>query len=71
MMPLVALWPLRQFFAKLFRQLRRVSELTVVNVDILCDDGFYPTADSVCCFRLREPNWLEQMEYMARLYFAH
>ncbi len=70
MMPLDALWALRQFFAKLFRQFRRVSKLTVVNIDILCDDRFYPTADSVCRFRFLDPNRLKQLEYMAWLDLA-
>jgi hypothetical protein len=71
MMPLGAFRALRQFFAKLFRQFRRVSELTVVNIDVFCDNGFYPPADSVRRFRFLDPNRLEQVEYMARLYLAN
>jgi hypothetical protein len=36
-----------------------ISKVCVINIDILCDDRFDPSADTISCLALLNPDWSE------------
>ena len=66
-MPWGSLWALRQLFPQLLCQFGRITKFLIVNIDVLCDDGFNATANTVCSLRFFEPDRLKQLKDVARL----
>src|SRR6266436_887793 len=49
-----------KFLAELFGELGGISKIGVVNIDVLRDDRFDPSADTICRLALLNPNWPKQ-----------
>jgi len=60
MMPHDAFRPPWKFLAQLFGELGRISKIGVVNIDVLRDDCFDPSADTIRRLALLNPDWPEQ-----------
>lgn len=63
-----ALRPSGKLFAELFRELGGVTKILVIDVHILRDDRFYPTANTVGSFAFLKPNRLQKFINMAGSY---
>jgi hypothetical protein len=63
-----ALRPSGKLLAELFSELRGIAKILVIDVYILRDDRFYPTANTVGSFAFLKPNWLEKFIDMAGSY---
>src|SRR6266851_8740508 len=48
--------PLWKFLAQLFGEFGGISEFGIVHVDVLCDDRFDPSADTISCLSLLNPD---------------
>jgi hypothetical protein len=60
-----ALQPSGRLLAELFRELCRITKILLIDVHILRDDRFYPTANTVGRFAFLKPNRLEKFMDMA------
>ena len=60
MMPHNTFGPPWKLLAQLFGELGRISKIGVVNIDVLRDDRFDPSADAISCLSLLNPDWPEQ-----------
>jgi len=60
MMPHDTLGPPWKLLAQLFGQLGRISKIGVVNINVLRDKRFDPSADTISCLSLLGPDWPEQ-----------
>jgi hypothetical protein len=56
-----ALGPPGQLRAQLLGKFGGIAEIAIVNVSVLRNNRFYPTADSVCSFALFDPDRRQQV----------
>ena len=56
-----------KLLAQLFGELGRISKIGVVNIDVLRDNRFDPSADTISCVSLLDPDWPEQFVDVAGL----
>ena len=56
-----------KLLAQLFGELGRISKIGVVNIDVLRDNRLDPSADTISCLSLLDPNWPEQFVDVAGL----
>jgi len=56
-----------KFLAQLFGERGRISKIGVVNIDVLRDDCFDPSADTIRRLALLNPDWPEQFVDVAGL----
>jgi hypothetical protein len=59
--------PLWKFLAQLFSEFGRISKIGIVDIDILRDDRFDPSADTISCLSLLNSDWPEQFIDVAGL----
>src|SRR5260370_19053183 len=62
-----AIRPPWKLLAQLFGELGRISKIGVVNIDVLRDDRFDPSADAISCPSPLDPDWPEQFVEVAGL----
>src|ERR1700733_5360015 len=67
MMPHDTLRPPRKLLAQLLSELGRIPKIAVVNIDVLRDDRFAPSANTIGRLSLLNPDWPEQFIDVARL----
>ena len=68
MMPHDTFGPPWKLLAQLFgRLLGRISKIGVVNIDVLRDNHFDASADTISCLSLLDPDWPEQFLGVAGL----
>src|SRR6476646_7343418 len=67
MMPHNTFGPPWKLLAQLFGELGGISKIGVVDIDVLRDNRFDPSADTISCLSLLDPDWPKQLIDVAGL----